>query len=187
MRLGLESDPQLESEPWLGQRVDALLSRARTSGVPDEAEGAAWRKIRYSARSADFVAFLRDYPSGRFADAARQNLTIMQGGAQEHAPKPSPAAALLRVQVMLGKSDRGQFVVLVATESGIEIRGATSLMIPWAEVTEIRLGGLVERHVVVASAARTLEIRYRPPSDLVKRLSVLWAQHGGPKPQGGTP
>jgi formylglycine-generating enzyme required for sulfatase activity len=85
IRLNEQEAPQarLDSPPARGSET------AQAAAPSSEFENTLWTVIRESKNPADFEAYLEVFPSGQFAEQARQRLAVLRAPA---APKAAPAA-----------------------------------------------------------------------------------------------
>jgi TPR repeat protein len=73
---------------------------------PADPEALFWQGIAGSSRAADFEEYLREYPEGRFAAVARNQLTALQAGQSRAAPPPpavAPQGAVIPAEELLEK------------------------------------------------------------------------------------
>jgi lysophospholipase L1-like esterase len=73
---------------------------------PADPDALFWQGIAASSRAADFEEYLREYPEGRFAAVARNQLTALQAGQSQATPPPptaAPQAAVIPVEELLKK------------------------------------------------------------------------------------
>jgi hypothetical protein len=70
------ANPAAPSKPAAAETAPAVAK----GGAETETELLFWQSVKDSQDAADYQAYLRQYPSGRFADIARNRLKRLQGG-----------------------------------------------------------------------------------------------------------
>ncbi len=70
-------------QPWISSKLrGTFYFRPPVAGLPaTDPETEAWNDIRNSIKPADFRAFLREFPNGKFAGTARLRITRLENGA----------------------------------------------------------------------------------------------------------
>jgi uncharacterized caspase-like protein len=81
----------------------ATAAAAGTAEADAAAEAALWSSVQGAARADEFRAYLRQYPNGRFADAARQRIAALS--------VPAPAGGSTRADLMPKVGDTWRYRV----------------------------------------------------------------------------
>jgi formylglycine-generating enzyme required for sulfatase activity len=84
----VERKSQGRQQPWISSKLrGAFYFRPPVAGSPaTDPETEAWNDIRNSSRPADFKAFLKEFPNGKFAGTARLRIARLETGV---APGPA--------------------------------------------------------------------------------------------------
>jgi uncharacterized caspase-like protein len=97
---GVKADTQRTQEPWSEASLQGdfyfhagvpAAASAAANADPGRPELVFWESIKDSKSAADFLAYLRNYPQGHFADLAANRLKLM---AKAQPAAPLPAASI---------------------------------------------------------------------------------------------
>ena len=125
VRLNVRLASRGQQIPWESTSLESdifLFPGARKLGEEAleklfEAELAAWARIKNSKNAEDWVAYLREYPNGKFSEIAQVRLGRLLAGV-ERRPPPAPKADAAKLsaaaQAEMGRADASKMVAAPA-------------------------------------------------------------------------
>ena len=177
VRAGVRQDSAGRQTPWenTSLEVDFFFRPLVTQTVepppppPDSSplaiELAFWDSIKNSVHKADFEAYLRKYPSGQFADLARNRLLALTPVVPIPAPAPQPPLKIPPTTTPLGilaGSEVPSTALAVAPNGGFAVTGARDgLLTVWDVSTSKELRRLY------GHAGAVLAVALSPDSRLI--------------------
>lgn len=113
-----------------------------------DAESALWASVQSAGRADDFRAFLRQYPNGRFADAARSRLAALSPTTAAASPQATTSAAAsgLSVDLLPRVGDTWRYRIVdqfrfgdVFVTARVEAVGADGVAETWTTTSDAKV------------------------------------------------